>query len=302
MRKLVVLSLLIIGCIYIPGCVFAEKPKKVEYKTAQECFNAAMLISYGNASYSEYLLKWREKFNLFKRAIELEPVFTEAYVPYIKTYCEGPRQGEYDNSVELDELIKLLKSGLKFKPANGDEFYLQLNYLEFKRWGGTKESLRRSIDYLNRALLKYPDSPIKKTILLSMYSKYKHLGETATGIPYLNKIVELNGYEQADIRALEILIHFYHSENDYHNLLNFCELFIGKFGFNEDYSCYAIYCLSLSSNKLGLHDKVIENSRRYIRMCNRGDSTIKKIYLFLSEAYGAKENYELSKKFRKMSE
>ncbi len=304
MKKFTIFSLLLMGIIHVAVFASAEKPGKPEYNTAIECFKAAQKISYSEASAEDFPTIWRTKFDLLKRAIELDPRFTEAYVPYVKTYFEAPLAHEFQHADELDDLTALLKKELQYNPPNGDEFYLQLVKLEDKRWGYTKDSLIRSIDYLKQALNKYPNSSLRNNLILSIYSNYEHLGKAEDGIQYLKMIVESNGSDQTDKHALESLIHYYTQVNDYSNLLKYSDLYIDKFGFNSDWSSYAIYCKALSCNKLKLHDKLIEISRSYFSEENkiyRDAQTDKKIYLFLSEAYESKGNVELTTKYKKLS-
>ena len=305
MKKSTLFFGLVLGIIVLARVAAADEKKISDYKTAQECYDAAMKIDSAGISPADQTAVWGRKFALLGQAIALDPKFTQAYIPYVQTYFEQPMGHEFTDSEELDRLTALLKKGLEYNPPNGDEFYMNLVRLEDKRWGHTKDSLRRSLAYLNQALKKYPNSPIKKDILSSIYLNHSYLGESSEGVKFLWQIVNLDENELVDKSALEDLMLYYDSIKDYSNLIKISEKFLIKFGYSENYSCYALYCGTLSSNQLDLPDKAIEFGQKYIEICSntlKGDpTTSKKIYHYLSEAYNVIGDLELSNKFKIMS-
>ena len=306
MKKSTLFFGLVLGIIVFARMVAADEKKISDYKTAQECYDAAMKIDSAGTSEVDQMAVWGRKFALLGQAIKLDPKFTQAYVPYVQTYFEQPMGHEYTDSEELDRLTALLKKGLEYHPPNGDEFLWELVNLEHKRWGYTKDSLNRIIYYLTKALNEYPESKLTNNVRLSLFSHFEILENPESGIPYLKMIVESDGSDENVTLALEYLIHYYNQINDYPNLLKYSNSYIDKFGYKSAWYTYALYCKALSCSKLKLYNELIITCSRYFseenKINRRHASTDKVMYRFLSEAYSANSDVELSTKYRKLSE
>ena len=305
MKKSTLLFGIIFGITVLTRIALADGKDISEYKTAQECYDAAMKIDRTGISPADQMTVCGRKFALLGQAIALDPKFTQAYVPYVQTYFEQPMGHEYTDSEELDRLSALLKKGLDYNPPNGDEFYSWLSSLEFNLWGdGNKESYTRRLDYIERAISEFPKSKIISNLLLMKSDLLRNLERMDQSRICLRKLVSLNLNDASTESALYQLISDFASEGDYKEVYTFTDKYINLFGKTANYYDFVLYWKTESSFNIGKYDESLYSGKLYIRQScglhSRAESC-KKLYKIFAEIYAMKGNFELSRKYFEMS-
>ena len=303
MKKSTLFFGLVLGIIVFARMVAADEKKISDYKTAQECYDAAMKIVSAGIAPADQMKVWGRKFALLGQAIALDPKFTQAYIPYVQTYFEQPMGHEFTDSEELDRLTALLKKGLEYHPPNGDEFLLYASMLldERNRGENNEAAYSEAIVMLEKALIEYKNSKLKSSLLYQKETFYRKLGEGKMALNCLVDIVKLNEKSQTSELAYQDLISYYARTENYPEVLNYTDKFLGIFGNNSDWSCFVLYSKIEACYNLNHFNDLIASGDKYIKLCRNDKETTKTIYGFFADTYNKMGNLELSQRYREMS-
>ena len=310
MKKSTLLFGIIFGITVLTRIALADGKDISEYKTAQECYDAAMKIDRTGISPADQTAVWGRKFALLGQAIALDPKFTQAYVPYVQTYFEQPMGHEYTDSEELDRLTALLKKGLEYHPPNGDEFYMQLVELEDKRFGSEeKESILRSIQYLEKAQALYPNSHnILKMLSRKSYCYYL-LGNETERVKISEEIIsKFDPQEELVKLTYYDLIDHYFEINDFIKVVVYADNLLSVLKNQDKISFDSVLWYKIKAyDRLNRYPDVISTANSLLNFYQAHplpnyskNSYLPVIYDYLNRAYKNTGNSVLAEKYKNM--